>query len=161
MRKEPSGHMYMHAQQFFRIAEHAFEEDYFIGAAPYAITANYAFCVEILLKACDPRLEYLSPEPEDDANPGLVRAAIYCSNISGHDLVKIFKELDQEMSAKVNRLFMEQTGEELLPLLEGCRHYFIQARYPYDKGNRISFDLGKVRLLASGLMNGLLNWNKP
>lgn len=171
MRKEPSGHIYMHAQQFFRLAEHAFNDVYLLSTAPYAITANYAFCVEILLKACDPKLEYLSPAPEDDTEADLrhepaddearlVRAAIYCSNISGHDLVKIFEKLDQKTATKVSQLFEEQTGEQILPLLEECRRYFIQARYPYDKGNRIGFDITKVRLLATGLMGGLPNWNK-
>lgn len=135
---------------YHRLAVIALEEDSILVAAPMAIVANLALCVELLLKATDAKVN-LSPIGRN----GPLGPASIGSNVWGHDLADIFSKMDPELQTILAQLFEEGTGKPLRPLLEKCKDYFTHARYYYESKHHHAFDISGIRLLADGLSAAL------
>lgn len=148
MRKEPSGHIYRHAMEFYNLAAPAFDNNAVLVASPMAVTCNLALCVELLLKCADAGVK-VSAHNEGEL---LANAEIY-SNLKGggHNLKKMFERMDQAIADKLIALYLDVTGEDLTAALTKCKDYFVHARYAYEPNSMHHYSPTDIKKLADGL----------
>ncbi len=146
----PSDRIYRNALEFYYLAKPAFEDNAILLASPNAVVCNLALCVELLLKCSDSRV--IVP-PHKDGDP-LGNADIF-TNLRGHDLAKIFGQMNAGTAAKLCALYQECTGESLKDALTSCKDYFVHARYPYEPDHAHPYTISSIRNLAEGLIEAL------
>lgn len=153
MRKEPSGHIYRNAMEFYNLAAPAFEDNTILIASPMAIVCNLALCVELLLKCADAGVN-APPHKEGEV---LANTEIY-SNLKGgsHDLVKMFERMDTDIAERLSALYLESIGEDLKASLTKCKDYFVHARYAYELSSAHTYSPSIIKRLADGLNAALL-----
>jgi hypothetical protein len=157
----PSGHIWMHAEQFFNAAELLWDtETGDITKLLLPMVVNYALAAELAMKAAEGVTTYgdeVDLLVDGQVVGSVIGAATLKSAASGpgHALPKIFARLRQDVQTDISQEFKSATGEELAPLLAKCSDYFIYARYAYEQ--KVGFyDVGAVRTLADGLLKAVM-----
>lgn len=141
--------------QFYEIALPAYEDSALLSKTSMSLVCNFALAVELLLKSCDAGVK------KGLQTPGallLTDAEIY-SNVWGHDLEKIFDNLDSAIRSKIETLFSQTTGQDLRPLLTKYKDYFIHARYAHEPNSGHSYDISGIKDLAANLIEAIKKWN--
>lgn len=156
MHREPSAHIFRNAMQFYEIALPACEDSALLSKTSMSIVCNFALAVELLLKSCDAGVKKGVQTP--GAPP--LDAEIY-SNAWGHDLEKIFDDLDSSIRRKIEILFFQTSGQDLRPLLATYKDYFIHARYAHEPRAGHSYDISGIKDLAANLIEAIKKWNHP
>lgn len=154
MHREPSGRIFSNAIQFYSLAKLALDDNDKLQQNTFAVICNLALCVELLLKCSDSGVK-VSPSQSG----GLIGAAEIYSNGWGHDLEKIFNNLNPNTSKKLEVLFKKETETELRPLLKTCKDYFIHARYAHEPQSGHSYEITSIKNLAEGLISSIKNWH--
>lgn len=146
----PNGHIWMSAEQFYNAAELIMaNESVDLNRYVLPLLVNYALCVELSLKAAEG-----TGMCKPVSQAGLISASATKSAVRGHELDKVFAALQSDTQRKIANEFSVATGEPLMPLLEICSNYFIQARYSYEQIGA-AYDLTAVRTLARGLLQAV------
>ena len=153
MTKEPSHHIFASALQFYALAKPALDDDIKLQENVMAVVCNLALCIELLLKCSDSGVKTFPAQPG-----GLIGDAEIYSNVRGHDLEKIFSNLDTGITNKLEMLFKNATGKELKPLLARCKDYFVHARYSYEPQSGHCYHVSEIQELAEGLITSIHNW---
>lgn len=147
----PSGHIWMHAEQFYNAAEILWNMgDVDINRIALPLVVNYALSAELALKAAEGITHY-GPVIE-----GIIGAATLESRARGHDLAQVFAQLRTDTQAGIAREFQLVAGEELQPLLARCADYFVKGRYAYESKGGGGYDLTGIRTLAGGLLKAVI-----
>ena len=154
MDREPSGHIFRNAVQFFELARPAYDDRDVLNKTCMAVVCNLALSVELLLKSCDAGVKTNNHSPGQP----LTDAEIY-SNAWGHDLEKIYDSLDASIKTKVTRLFHETTNQDLRPILSKYKDYFIHARYSHEPRSGHSYDVSGIKNLAEDLIVSIKKWH--
>lgn len=154
MRKEPSGWIFSNALQFYSLAKPALEDSNKLQENVMAVICNLALCVELLLKCSDSGVKASPVQPGS-----LIGDAEIYSNTWGHDLEKIFNELDPIVSKKLETLFKKETATDLKPLLKTCKNYFIHARYAHEPNSGHCYEISSIQKLAEGLIASIKDWH--
>lgn len=142
----PNGQIWMEAEQFFNAAEVLFLTSNNINGYVYPLLVNYSLSVELALKSIVGQVEIMEITAE-----GLIPAAEIKSSIWGHKHNKLFSSLPPEIQSAVAHEFKVLTCEEIHPLLERCKDYFVIGRYAHEYIGG-SFDLSGLRTLAQGVL---------
>ncbi|MCS0582125.1 hypothetical protein NX784_11030 [Massilia pinisoli] len=152
MRKEPSGHIYRHAMQFYKMAAPAFEDNAVLEECSMAVVCNLALCCELLLKCADAGVDV----PSYKKDVLLSNAEVY-SNLKGggHDLKKMFERMDQDIAKRLSSLYCEVTGKDLAADLDKCKDYFVHARYAYELQSTHPYSISDIKNLVDGLNQAL------
>jgi len=147
----PSGHIWMHAEQFYNAAEILWSMDGGdLNKLALPLIVNYALSAELAMKAAEGITRY------GPVIGGIASAATLGSSAHGHDLAKVFAKLHPDTQAGIAGAFQNYTGEPLQPLLTNCADYFVQGRYAYEsKGG--AYDLTGIRMLAGGLLKAVMD----
>ena len=155
MRTEPSGHIWRSAQQFFKAAEHIWNDNNIdLNEYVYPLIVNYAFSCELSLKASESKVKFSDASPD-----GLLSAINTEATVRGHDLHEVFGKLQSDTQLGLKAHFLALTGNELVPQLIQCAKYFEHGRYGYEQiGGR--YGLSDVRSLAKGLLDTVLAYGK-
>ena len=140
-----SGYMYRAAKDFAGLASLGYNDGNFLPKHVMAIVANYALAAELLLKASDAKVIQSSR-----GRDGPLSQAKIGSNAWGHKLSDVFDNLNPEVAKSLQTAFEEITSQPLVPLLEKCKDYFVNARYYYESGGSM-YDVSGIKLLADGL----------
>lgn len=144
-----SAYIYRAAKDFHKLATLGIGSEDFLSRHALAVVANYALSVELFLKASDAKVTSSKKQSN-----GLPTPAKIGSNAWGHDLSDVFKRLDSDVAKLIQTTFEEVIGTQLVPLLEKCNDYFVDARYHYETPR--AYDISAVRLLADGFNTALL-----
>jgi len=154
MYKAPSGWIFSSALEFYALAKPALENPEKLQEQSMAVVCNLALCVELLLKCSDFGVKTSPVQPG-----GLIGDAEIYSKVYGHDLEKIFKNIDPSIAQKLEILFKKSVGRDLKPLLSECKDYFVNARYSYESNSRSSYKIGSIQILAEGLIESINCWH--
>lgn len=150
---EPSNHVFINAQQYLNIARIADENGHLYDVSIAAVS-NYAFSVELMLKALDTTLL-----PSLSIQSGVLSEAEIQTNIRGHNLFSIFQNLPVDVQQRLTKKFREAKGMEIEPLLTICGDYFVLSRYFHEPQSKIPYRISDVRSLAEGVERAMLSWN--
>ena len=149
----PSNHVFINAQQYLNIARITDGSGHLYDVSIAAVS-NYAFSVELMLKALDTTL--LPSLPVQD---GVLSGAEIQTNIRGHNLLSIFQKLPTDVQQRLAKKFLEANGMEVEPLLSTCGDYFVLSRYFHEPQSKIAYRISDVRSLAEGVEHAMLSWN--
>jgi len=146
---QQSGHIYRAAKDFYELGILGFNDGDFLAKHVMAIVANFALSVELFLKASDAKVT-----PSLRSKKGPLGPAKIQSNVWGHDLLEVFNDIDKSVANQLESAFEEITNRPLLPLLEKCKDYFVNARYHYEKLG--AYDVTGIKVLAEGIDAALI-----
>lgn len=153
MDKGPSNYIYLNARGFYEIAALAYGTPAILELSSMAIVANFAMCVELLLKCSDAGIQvppYTKGELLSNAYPHTnIR-------IRGHALDEMFDKIKSATRERLEELYQQETTHDLRTDLIKCKDYFQHARYAYERGHAHSYDIGAIKRLADGLSAALL-----
>lgn len=150
---EPSNHVFINARQYLNIARIA-EDHGNLCSVSIAAVSNYAFSVELMLKALDTKLL-----PSLVVQDGVLTQAQIQTNIRGHNLLCIFRRLAPDVRNRLREKFLAAKGVEIEPLLSTCCDYFVLSRYFHEPQSKISYKTSCIRTLAEGVEDALANWD--
>jgi len=150
---EPSNHVFINARQYLNIARIA-EDHGNLCSVSIAAVSNYAFSVELMLKALDTTML-----PSLVVQGGGLTQAELQTNIRGHNLLCVFKSLAPDVQNRLSEKFLTAKGVEIEPLLSTCCDYFVLSRYYHEPQSKISYKTSYIRTLAEGVEDALSNWN--
>ena len=151
-----SARIFQHALQFYELAELAWSNDLHV-TAPYAVVANYAFSVEIILKSLSPKQFEHSALPPDDDSDHLIGDVPIASTLRGHPLRPLLAGIDDSIKSAVADKYQLLCDHSLYDDIETCSLYFEKGRYAFEMGNSISFDLTAVRRLSRHLYGSVIS----
>lgn len=151
-----SGRIFQHALQFHELAELAWSSGLH-AKAPYAVVANYAFSVEIILKSLSPKQFEHTNFASDEESARPIDDVQIASMLTGHPLSKLLEGVDTSITDLVASKYQVLCGNSLKDDVETCSLYFVKARYAYEKSNAASFDLSAVRRLSRYLNDSVIS----
>ncbi len=151
--KEPSHHIFASALQFYALAKPALDDDIKLQENVMAVVCNLALCIELLLKCSDSGVKAFPALAGE-----LIGDAEIYSNVRGHNLEKIFSNLDADIANRLEVLFKSATGKDIKPLLAQCKDYFVHARYSYEPQSGHCYYVSEIQELAEGLITSIRNW---
>lgn len=150
---EPSNHVFIHAKQFLNIARFCDDADK-LDQVLMAVISNYAFSIELMLKALDTDIVQPLSQSHTIWSPAHIE-----TNRRGHDFKKIYDELPPDVKVRLSSKYQSITGEDVVPLLVEFKDYFVLSRYFHDTKSKIIYYPSKLRALAEGLEKVLNNWH--
>lgn len=150
---EPNNHIFISAQQYLNIARIA-EEQGQLRSVSIAVISNYAFSVELMLKALGATVL-----PSLNVQGGTLSQAEIQTNIRSHNLLSVFQSLPPSVKSRLKEKFRRAEGVEIEPLLSTCHDYFVLSRYFHEPESKIPYRLSDVRTLAEGVEGALSEWN--
>lgn len=151
-----SARIFQHALQFYQLAELAWSNNLH-ATAPYAVVANYAFSIEIILKSLSPKHFERSVLSSDDDSDHLIGDVQIASTLTGHPLSALLTGIDASIRGLVAEKYQTLCANSLYGDVETCSLYFVKARYAYEKSNAVSFDLSAVRRLSRHLYESVIS----
>lgn len=152
--------VYSHGCAFLTAADTLFENDC-LACVSQPIVSNYAFAVELMLKACQTRKKQHRYPNSSSGKPVLLKNAYPNPQVHGHELKTVFTELRSDIQSLLISAYMAGTGKELMPDLIKYGQYFTKSRYAFERENSMAFNLTGIRDLAHGVNAAILQAYTP
>ena len=136
------------ALEFYELAMSSFAS----GENSMAVVCNFALSVELLLKSLDAKL-LGSGSPSTGFQDAWTE-----SNLWGHDLLKLFNDMDSTKGQSLATEYETQTGRNLPAELDQCKDYFIKARYAHEPSSGQVYEISMIKNISEGIQSVISAW---